>query len=278
MTSVVHLKKTDTAKIVTTVTASLQNACIQENTVYEFIDTPVKLVSVLDSIYGSPSSPPSLYIDLEGENLCRHGTISIMQLFILPAEQAYLIDIYLLGDSAFNTASTNGSTLKAVLESDNIQKVFFDVRNDSDALYSLYKISLRGVQDLQLMELATRPLASRFINGLAKCIEKDLRLPTKEQAAWKDAKEKGVRLFAPERGGSYAVFNQRPLSEDIKLYCIQDVKFLPRLWLNYDKRLTSQKREKMLVFSLQRITESQSREYKPHGRQKALIPSGWSMY
>jgi hypothetical protein len=37
---------------------------------------------------------------------------------------------------AFSTAGTNGQTLKTILESETIPKVFFDVRNDSDALYS----------------------------------------------------------------------------------------------------------------------------------------------
>ena len=33
-------------------------------------------------------------------------------------------------------------------------------------------------------------------------------------ASWKAAKEKGERLFKAEHGGSYEVFNQRPIPED----------------------------------------------------------------
>lgn len=275
MLSTVQIEKKKDEDSVTTVVALLKVVHIEDNAPYNFIDTPTKLCSVLDSIYNLPTNPPSLYIDLEGDNLCRHGTISILQLFNSSTEQTYLIDIHTLADKAFTTRGKNGSTLTDILESSMIPKVFFDVRNDSDALYSHYKIRLQGVQDLQLMELATRNFAGRFINGLAKCIERDLRLSQKQKVAWQSTKDKGLDLFAPERGGSYRVFNERPLSEAIKLYCVQDVRFLPRLWSQYDKLLTSQKREKVRLASIERVKESQSRGYQPHGRQKALIPRGW---
>ncbi|KAF1835696.1 hypothetical protein BDW02DRAFT_618351 [Decorospora gaudefroyi] len=48
-------------------------------------------------------------------------------------------------------------------------------------------------------------------------------------ASWKLAKEKGERLFKAEHGGSYDVFNQRPIPEDISSYCVGDVQYLPEL-------------------------------------------------
>ncbi|KAH6656033.1 ribonuclease H-like domain-containing protein [Truncatella angustata] len=275
MTTTVQIEKKHDENSVTAVTTFLEGVHIQKSAPYSFIDTPTKLSAVLDSIYDLPTNPPSLYIDLEGENLSRHGTISILQLFISSTEQTYLIDIHTLEDMAFTTGNKDGLTLKDILESSMIPKVFFDVRNDSDALYSHYKISLQGVQDLQLMELATRCFPGRFINGLAKCIERDLRLSSNEKIAWQNTKEKGLHLFAPERGGSYKVFNERPISEAIKLYCVQDVKFLPRLWSHYNSLLTVQKREKVRLASSERVRESQSLDYQSHGRQKALIPKGW---
>lgn len=70
--------------------------------------------------------------------------------------KTYLIDIYVLGARAFSTTDASGNSMKSVLESDSIPKVFFDVRNDSDALYHHFNISLAGVVDLQVMEYATR--------------------------------------------------------------------------------------------------------------------------
>jgi exonuclease 3'-5' domain-containing protein 1 len=144
----------------------------------------------------------------------------------------------MLGNKAFSTPGATGETLKGILESDSIPKVFFDVRNDSEALFSHFHINLAGIQDIQLMELATRNFSKRCVNGLSKCIERDLPLNAGERETWKRAKERGLELFAPERGGSYEVFNARPLPKEIKLYCIQDGQFMPRLWLQYDFKLT----------------------------------------
>jgi hypothetical protein len=60
---------------------------------------------------------PTMYIDLEGVNLCREGSLSILTLLIdigIPTIRVYLIDIYSLGSQAFNTTSIKGKTLKDI--------------------------------------------------------------------------------------------------------------------------------------------------------------------
>jgi exonuclease 3'-5' domain-containing protein 1 len=52
------------------------------------------------------------------------------------------------------------------------------------------------------MELATRNYSKRCVNGLARCIENDAAMTFSERNSWKLGKEKGLNLFAPERGGS----------------------------------------------------------------------------
>lgn len=118
--------------------------------------------------------------------------------------------------------------MKDILESKSTPKVFFDVRNDSDALYSHFQIKLAGVVDLQLWELAARPFAGKYVKGLPKCIEIDSSL-SDEKAEVMQTKEKGKMLSSPEHGGSYEVFNERPLCKDIQAYCAQDVHLLPGL-------------------------------------------------
>ena len=71
------------------------------------------------------------------------------------------------------TEWTNGQTLRDILETSAIPKVVFDVRNDSEALYSHFNIRLTSVHDIQLMELATRMLSKKCVNGLSKCIKRD---------------------------------------------------------------------------------------------------------
>jgi len=190
--------------------------------------------------------------------------------------RAYLVDVYTLRHQAFSTRGATGHTLKEILESGTIPKVFFDVRNDSDALYSHFQISLAGIQDLQLMELATRRFKKGYVNGLSRCIENDARLSSGDRISWNTTKDKGVRLFAPERGGSYEVFNERPLSEEIRLYCVQDVKFLPQLWSCYNGKMTRSWKKKVLESSKNRVAESQTPDYQAKGQHKALAPKGWA--
>ncbi|KAK4150294.1 ribonuclease H-like domain-containing protein [Chaetomidium leptoderma] len=253
----------------------VQDTDTTENT--GLIDTTTAISALVDILDGQPTTPPSLYIDVEGVNLSRHGTVSILQVYVLPRRQAYLVDIHVLGEGAFSTPSlTTGRTLKDLLESDTIPKVFFDVRNDSDALHGRFQINLAGIQDLQLMELATRSFPRRLVCGLAKCIELDAALTRAERSAWKATKERGLRLFAPERGGSYRVFNERPLSDEIRRYCVQDVHFLPRLWAHYRPRLTTVWEGRVREASRERVALSQTPGFNGQGKHMAMAPAGWS--
>lgn len=47
-------------------------------------------------------------------------------------------------------------TPKDILENENIPKVFFDVRDDFDALFAHFGVALKVVEDIQLMESASR--------------------------------------------------------------------------------------------------------------------------
>ena len=70
--------------------------------------------------------------------------------------------------------------------------VFFDVRNDSDALFAHFGVALQGAEDVQLMESATRTTtgSKKYLNSLAKCIEQGV-LYGNDLTSWKLAKEKG---------------------------------------------------------------------------------------
>ncbi|RDL30458.1 uncharacterized protein BP5553_10336 [Venustampulla echinocandica] len=235
--------------------------------------------------------PKTLYIDLEGINLSRHGTVSFLTLLVnyggVHPDHLYLIDIHTLGSAAFNTSSTTlalnnqSKTLKDILESPTQTKVIFDVRNDSDALFSNFGIRLQGVMDLQLMENAARKgnvRGKKMVHGLAKCIKEDSNLSEDQKIKWELAKEEGRRLFAPELGGCYEVFNERPLKKEIKAYCEQDVWFLPHLYKVYRDRLGIGYSEGPNWYkaisseTAKRLEESRSETYEPQGRDKALAP------
>ena len=136
----------------------------------------------------------------------------------------YLVNIYTLQSAAFITTTTDSTTLKSVLKSLDITKVFFDVCNDSNTLYYYFSVRLYSVKDVQLIENIVR-LAGRhkFVNGLERYINNNILISLVEKRDWKDIKEKGLKLFYPNKGGSYNVFNTRPIDAAIKRYCINDI-------------------------------------------------------
>jgi exonuclease 3'-5' domain-containing protein 1 len=244
-----------------------------------FIATANELSAILPTLKDLPASSPNLYIDLEGANLSRHGTISLITLYVLSTNTVYLIDVHQLGAAAFTTTAVSTSatpepplTLKTILESPDIPKVFFDVRNDSDALFSHFGISLQGIHDLQLMELTTTKRKSwdgrQYLTGLAMCIKHEAGLDLNERQRIDTVKNQGIKLFAPEHGGSYAVFNERPLQPIVQEYCVQDVVYMPRLWNIYQARMDAFWRVMATEGAQARVKESQGPGYQSTGEHK----------
>ena len=238
------------------------------------VDSPTSIASLIDSLADLPVNPPPLYFDVEGIKISRHGSVSILQLYVLPLDQVYLVDIHVLGEAAFTTTGIDGKSLKDVLESTTVPKVCFDVRNDSNALFFHFGIALQYTHDVQLMEIASRrPTASkRYLNGLQKCITDDATIAAEEKQACATVKEKGARLFAPERGGSHEVFNVPPLRQEIWDYCVQDVVVLPLLFKVYQDRLQPRWETKVGVETTARIQTSQKLEYQPYSDAKRFGP------
>ncbi len=238
------------------------------------MDSVAAVISMLDCVEGLPTQPPSLYLDIEGMYLSRYGSISIVQLFVEPENHIFLIDVHFLQGQAFDTTNTSGTTLRSVLESDLIPKAFFDVRNDADALFAHFQVSMRGIHDVQLLEIATRSSSKERVNGLATCIQRDANLSADAMKACKATKEAGLLLFAPEHGGSYEVFNTRPMRQEIIDYCTQDVVYLPALWTTYSRKLSTQWATRVQEATCQRLLNSQAESYDPKGKDKVLSPWG----
>ncbi|KAL8537337.1 hypothetical protein ACS0TY_012473 [Phlomoides rotata] len=79
--------------------------------------------------------------DCEGVDLCRHGTLCIMQLAFENA--IYLVD-------AIKGGETLVKACKPALESSYITKVIHDCKRDSEALYFQFGIKLHNVVDTQI--------------------------------------------------------------------------------------------------------------------------------
>lgn len=215
-------------------------AILYSNATWKVVDSVPLLQTVLTKLQGLPSNPPSLFVDLEGIKLGRSGSVSLLSIHGAPTAKTYIIDIFKLGEEAFTATSATGTSLKNILESENTPKVFFDIRNDSDALFSHYGIRVGGIRDLQVMEFATRrgPPA-RFITGLANCIKYDCPMTESQKQSWLQMKDRAGRLYDPNKGGRYEVFNERPLRREICEYSAQDVALLPKLWEAYSTKLSN---------------------------------------
>ncbi|KAK6236773.1 3'-5' exonuclease domain - like 8 [Theobroma cacao] len=89
----------------------------------------------------SPERQLVVGFDCEGVDLCRHGTLCIMQLAFPDA--IYLVDAIEGGEALIKAC-------KPALESSYIKKVIHDCKRDSEALYFQFGIKLHNVMDTQI--------------------------------------------------------------------------------------------------------------------------------
>ena len=239
------------------------------------IDTAPALQAFIAELPEFTINQPCLYVDLEGNDLSRNGTLSLITILVEPRHTVHLIDVKTLGAAAFTTSDSNGKTIKQILESDTVVKVFFDIRNDSDALFSLFGVRVAGIQDVQLMEVASRTSSKRLLNGLARCIERDAPISYADKREWRSTKDEGHRLFVPARGGSFAVFDERPLTPAVQKYCVQDVLHMPALRSAYKAKLSNAWWTRIQEETTARIALSQSANFNGKGRHMAEGPAGW---
>ncbi|KAJ6957566.1 uncharacterized protein [Populus alba] len=109
-------------------------------------EVPIHVVtepSQLPAEFLNPSAAKQLIIgfDCEGVDLCRHGTLCVMQLAFPDA--IYLVDAIKGGESLIRAC-------KPALESSHITKVIHDCKRDSEALYFQFGIKLHNVVDTQI--------------------------------------------------------------------------------------------------------------------------------
>ncbi|XP_042477362.1 piRNA biogenesis protein EXD1 isoform X1 [Macadamia integrifolia] len=111
-----------------------------------FSPVPIHIVthsSQLPPEFLEPSPDRHLVIgfDCEGVDLCRYGTLCIMQLAFPDA--IYLVDAIQGGEMLMKAC-------KPALESSYITKVIHDCKRDSEALYFQFGIKLNNVVDTQI--------------------------------------------------------------------------------------------------------------------------------
>lgn len=232
------------------------------------------IATILDDVDASHAEQQEqpLFVDFEGVNLWRDGELCLGQIYYQGSEVIYLVDFVSLRRpfDVFIQHRGMSWSLKDIFESTYIPKVFFDPRNDADAIYHQHGVHMRCVVCLQLADVARSRAAGssgRFVRGLGRVLEEYARGADPEVKAW------GKRLFAPEHGGSYDVFKARPLAPEIVAYCCEDVRHFPELLEELFAPLPLSAREWVLYHSALRVEEALDPGYVPDGPHKTVAPS-----
>jgi exonuclease 3'-5' domain-containing protein 1 len=215
----------------------------------------------------------ALNVDFEGVNLSRDGRICLGQFHISGSSLVYVVDFVDL-----DPLKAADGKLTKILESGQIQKIFFDPRNDSDALANLHNVHMKNVLCLQVSEVAfrkfNRRLKTNFVFGLQRTMDEHiLTLDSPRKNVLMKIKAKGKQLFCPEFGGSYQVFVDRPLSDDLLAYSAVDVFFMDQLKNMLYDSLGVNIQVKVRRISEERLNEHKNPGYQPKGREKAICPS-----
>jgi len=206
----------------------------------------MKLLCHLESIIGQANGEQQtvgrcnetvLAVDFEGVKLCRNGPLCLVQMTCSDDPTlVYVLDVHILGRRAFTLTAPQGTCMKGLLEEQSIRKIWFDPRNDVDALYHQFGIIPRGIFDLQLAEVADRRkrgLNVYFVQGLQNCLAQYADLQSDQKVFAERIKQLGKSLYEPTNGGHYEVFQVRPLNPVILVYAAHDSRYLLVLYEHF---------------------------------------------
>eukprot|EP00398_MALV-I-01_sp_L67-1_P000592 gene592-88_t len=191
---------------------------------------------------------PEIAVDLEGVKLSRHGALCLIQACLRSDPTlVYLIDVHVLGRQGMQLETKSGLSFQKILTEADFLKLFFDPRNDVDALWHQFGIKPTHVFDLQIAELAerrSRGLQTRYVYGLFRCLKMLEGNPfdyDHDFARQIDAVAKS--LFEPDCGGDYKIFQDRPLNPAILVYAAHDVRYMFGLFDYFMERLRKMDKE-----------------------------------
>ena len=204
---------------------------------YKLVDSDTGLQDAISELRGKIAERSSLLaVDCEGNSLSRKGALTIIT--VATEEKVYIFDVLKLGQLIFT------SGLSEILEDKSRNKLMFDCRQDSDALWHQFQVKLSGVLDLQLLEVIYRresptestadtPQSStkakpgrkrgsrrsqrtdevEKVHGFGRC----LQLYLQDEKLIK-IKDKGKELLEENA----EVWKNRPLTDELIQYCIVD--------------------------------------------------------
>ena len=227
------------------------------------VDTEWKVRKMLETLtWKRRHDTLAIFVDLEGKNLgFNDGTTDLIDIYYSPTRHAFLVHLPILGtETAFDTPSSKGVTLRNLIEDGRYAKGIWDVRNDAAGLFRNLGLQIRGVVDLQLLYCSVREdLRNRA--SLDVAITDRCGLSAEQSTIWLNTKTEGKALWRPESGGDFAVFQQYPLNDIVTAYCIGDIAFLPELYESLVRVLKEEQIEAIRGMSGKAAAMSRRKKY-----------------
>ncbi|KAF4953788.1 hypothetical protein FGADI_5781 [Fusarium gaditjirri] len=164
-----------------------------------------ELKRLLRDLDGLPAKRTPIYLDAMG--LAKDQLIDL-HIFVPSNTTIYTVNVRRLGDAAFSAVGNNEMSLRMLLESTDIPKVRFDIRDIFRVLFHRFNVSVTRFHDIQLMELASRKAGQqkKFLSGLANCFDRDISNEDPDKIRWRnpdDARDAGsTKDWAMRRIGS----------------------------------------------------------------------------
>ncbi|KDN35486.1 hypothetical protein K437DRAFT_260366 [Tilletiaria anomala UBC 951] len=217
-------------------------------------------------------------LSTKGVDCSRKGVLSILIIWTVPPEEedqgdCFIIDILRLGPSAFgNSDSTTG--LRSWLGDGQRQKMVFDTRNLADALLWHFGVPLRGIQDLQLWQLATMHPSKRAYNpGLMLSITRCPALSQRSRLLFGQlaSEFRAEYLGTPSTAAQYSTMT-RPIDDHLTLFCIYDIFFFPDLFAFQQSRCGGLWQERIADATASRLGLIESHDYQPYAPERRISP------
>jgi ribonuclease D len=143
--------------IISRLASSLRLEAVSAEPEVTVVDSVAALAKAKEIIAGLPL----LTMDCEGVDLCRSGSVTIVQ--IGTRSQCFLFDVLTL-----NRSSEIAKYLKSILEDPAVIKIIHDAKMDADALQHLLGIRLTGVHDTQACDMLLHNRGELNLNDTLK--------------------------------------------------------------------------------------------------------------
>lgn len=220
---------------------------------------------------------------MEGYDLGRLGIPSLLQVSIYTLNHTWIFDLVVLGAAVFSTTSAKGWSIRRLLESGEVRTLWWDPRNDQNALFFHYGVRLNQekTEDIQMYELATRVVwdeykGTRYRHGLARVVGPEAvkvgRISQETADEWSRVKNSGKSYL---KQSDFRVMLERPLPKIVRRYASGDTIYLRMLFAAYDSRMSTARvsREEIKRLTSDSLAAACTEEYCQYGGY--LAPSAF---